>query len=99
MSSHSNDLHDLNLSSITDITLYASNNNEEQSKIIYNVVKNDIFLTRLKQISWEKYNVNQSIKNSTMKQQIIKLLDENCLKEVLVNSIGISIILSISIFL
>lgn len=87
MSCYSNELYDLNLSSQSDISLYASSSSEEQSSIIYNIVKDDIFLTRLKKISWEKYDINKSSKNSSMKQQIIKLLEDNCLKEVLVNSI------------
>ena len=80
------ELYSLDPSSRTNVALAVSDSSEGHSKQIFEALRDDVFLIRLKQIALEK-GKGEKGGAKTSKEHVKQILDETGLKEVIVNTI------------
>ena len=82
---HLAELYSLDPSSRINVSLAVNDSSEGHAKQIFEALRDDVFLIRLKQLALEKSKSEKTIKTS--REQVKQILDETGLKEVIVNTI------------
>lgn len=81
------ELYSLDPSSRVNVALAVNDSSEGHAKQVFEALRNDIFLIRMKQIALERYKSEKNINHKTSRDNVKQILDDTGLKEVIVNTI------------